>query len=128
MEHRLGQRIPVDHIVRIETSHGEVSVARMVDISLSGAFLRTSLQIQPMMPVQVLLKTRAGRRRAASGQARLLEARVVRVDESGIGVEWFDFAPEAIFALVSSAHSPPASEQYANAGSRLNMALTNLSK
>jgi hypothetical protein len=115
MEHRLGRRIPNRQTARLETPAG-VANAQIIDLSVSGAFMRTPHQLPTHALVRVRLRcTGAG---SPPGAWRWVDARVVRSDILGVGVEWSDFAPAVVLDLVMEADgalasAPPVRQQVA---------------
>jgi len=96
MEHRLGARHTTDVDVYLRTWGSTVSArGRLRDLSVSGAFISTSLPCRPLLHVTVQISP-DGRRR--SGAA--LEGQIVRLEEGGIGVEWSELQPELVAQLV----------------------------
>lgn len=96
MEHRWGTRQLLDVSVGLE---GLPSFARLRNVSSSGAYLET--RASPALDSRVLLELRCGLGRDG-GRCRVA-AYVVRRDERGIGVEWCEFAPQPVLALITSA-------------------------
>jgi hypothetical protein len=97
-------------------------VARVVDVSISGAFLRIGLPIDDLHPVCIELPVAGQKRSRAS-----VEAYVVRRGDDGVGVEWSELAPAPVMALIASlrpgaaapassirARRPPAAGSSAN--------------
>src|SRR5579885_3013195 len=96
MEHRWGERVAVRETV--ELAHGPPPpVAGVLEnVSVSGAFVRTDGRAPPRGPVEVILQQGGfGRRHSVR-----LPAYVVRSTESGVGIEWSEFAPRAIRELM----------------------------
>jgi hypothetical protein len=95
MEHRWGQRMPCRATVRI--SHGTRSGdnGRIRDVSSSGAFIETALQI----PVYARLTLWVLGNESAA-HAVELSATVVRVARDGVGVEWCDTAAGEVCRVV----------------------------
>ena len=89
MEHRFGRRFAVFESVRLRALAGEVTEAALMEISLSGARLRTSVRWPMMCPLHVLLPPAEDSR----GSATVVAARVIRHADDGIAVEWLDLAP-----------------------------------
>ena len=88
MEHRWGKRILRDQMVQCRSDNGTVRLARLRDISLSGAFL----QVTPWRgsgSLEVCLGART----------QTVSAHVVRVTRDGIGIEWSEFAPVQLRAI-----------------------------
>ena len=98
MEHRCGTRHEVD-IAVYARSHGGVvsSVGWLRDISASGAFLVTTLPIDP--PAHVSLRVVDADGRFPSR----LEGHVIRRTPDGLGIEWAEYAPELVHNLGASA-------------------------
>jgi hypothetical protein len=112
VEHRWGERTPLDVAVRINGGTSTVVRGRLQNVSLSGAFVRTSIRLPVWSQVQVELDLTRLRR---SDRFRV-PAYVVRATGEGVGLEWTDFAPRAVRALLgiartrrtrASAHSNP---------------------
>jgi len=82
--------------VQLETRSGLVSRGRIINVSISGAFVETPLPAPLFSYVQVHFTGMSHGKRTQMA----VEAQVVRRDDSGFGVEWSEFAPEAIRALV----------------------------
>ena len=99
MEHRCGYRRAVNVPVIVRTSGGLVGKARLAEVSASGARLVTSLPLIPETLVSLRMELHDGERR----ERLTLEAEVVRRTESGFGLEWTDFAPEAARCLFAPA-------------------------
>ncbi len=103
MEHRWGVRHSLDVFVRLEGPPDSVMFARLRNVSSSGAYVET--QAAPALDSRVLLEL--GRRPAGARDGRCrVPAYVVRRDERGIGVEWCEFAPQPILALITTAWQP----------------------
>jgi hypothetical protein len=96
MEHRWGERVFVH--VTVELSSGALPpVAGLLqNVSSSGAFVRTEGCRPPRGPVEVLLIRENGERRSSTR----LPAYVVRESETGVGIEWCEFAPRVVRELL----------------------------
>ena len=106
MDHRCGQRVPIDVPVRLK-AWPCVARGQLRDVSVSGAFIETDLELPLLglvdVEVQVVdAEIRSGR----ALQTLVIAACIVRSDRSGIGVEWIELAPAA-FAALTAAHVPP---------------------
>lgn len=99
MEHRWGIRHLLDVSVRLEGPLETLAFARLRNVSSSGAYLET--RTAPALDSRVLLELRCGLGRDG-GRCRVA-AYIVRRDERGIGVEWCEFAPQPVLALITSA-------------------------
>ena len=96
MEHRWGWRLRVDLTARVGDSAGLMNIARVRDVSVSGAFLETSATLRAFSCVDVQFRTDRG------SNTRVLSAQVVRTTADGVGVEWRDFAPREVSRLMET--------------------------
>ena len=94
MEHRWGVRHLLDVSVRLDGRPQVLTFARLKDASSSGAYIET--RTAPPMLSQVWVELDWDRRNDSSRIA----AYVVRTAQGGVGLEWCDFAPRAILALI----------------------------
>jgi hypothetical protein len=96
MEHRWGERFAVRMTVELCSGSSPPVAGRLENVSASGAFVRTDQRGPPRGPVAVIL------RQETSGRARSVRvaAYVVRDTESGVGIEWCEFAPRAVRELL----------------------------
>jgi len=83
MEHRWGQRRPCCAHVCVSARAGVSGSARMRDVSLSGAFLETTLPLPLFSQIAIAV-------RHDDGSTYLMEftATVVRSELGGVGIEW----------------------------------------
>jgi hypothetical protein len=92
MEHRWGRRIPCGASARLEAGRdGTLGVGRLRDVSLSGAFIETTLKLPMFASI------------AVSVRGTEVRASVVRITEDGVGVEWCEMAPHAVCPLLGCA-------------------------
>jgi len=122
MDHRWGQRVPVDLAVQLLCHPRTVAVGRLMNVSVSGAYLRTGLVPALLAPVGILafLSEVEGTRREA------IEGYVVRRECDGFGIEWFELAPAGICRfLIASTGLSPFEEGYVPARSRVMRAAGN---
>lgn len=106
MEDRCGRRFSVDRTVRIRTANGEVSIARLQDVSISGAFLKTL----PDLPYLSRIKIQLARGYDGDGSTREVEACVVRSTPEGTAIEWDEIAPHEISELIHAIGDTAANE------------------
>jgi hypothetical protein len=99
MEHRWGQRIAFDRLVRLTGRPLALGVGRLRDLSLSGAWIRTSLVLAPGARVELSIEADG----PGSNTATRVEASVVRCDGLGMGIEWCVLAPEAVLRWLRGA-------------------------
>jgi hypothetical protein len=116
MEHRCGNRMAIDLPVRISTA-GFTGTGVLRNLSSSGAFVETSLPLEPLSMVRVEVP-RGGLRGSGGADARGL---VVRVDAAGVGIEWCEVAPVLLSELSQPVETPrisPSKSSSAGAAQR----------
>lgn len=96
MEHRWGQRVAVDVAVRIAARRYKVRAARLVDLSVSGAYIKVAADLRLLSRVQVAI---ALPHRFAH-PTPVVPAYVARKYRDGVGVEWCDLAPKPVVELL----------------------------
>ncbi|HEY2684680.1 MAG TPA: PilZ domain-containing protein [Steroidobacteraceae bacterium] len=98
MEHRWGHRLAVEIAVHLsQTANPTPHQGRLTDVSLSGGFVSISARIRPLSKIQISFPTLLHPKYGTH-----LEAFVIRRDEQGVGIEWSEFSPPAIVALIRS--------------------------
>lgn len=107
MEHRWGQRFEVDFAVRLASKPYTVRAGHMTDLSLSGANITTTLDLRILSRIQVALVLPSRLTHATP----VVSAYVARRHRTGIGVEWCDFAPQAVLELLRSCSPAHARER-----------------
>ena len=81
--------------VRLICQPGAIAPGWLSDVSISGAFVRTELNLQLLSPVRIVLVDRL-----PSGRRTMdLAAYVVRRDSVGLGLEWRNLAPKSLRRL-----------------------------
>ncbi len=96
MEHRWGQRFAVDIGVRLGSRPYAVRTGRLTDLSMSGASIKIGMDLRVLTRVQVALVLPSRLSRATS----VISAYVARRHRDGAGIEWCEFAPEAVCELL----------------------------
>lgn len=96
MEHRWGHRREISRSVHLETRSGVAAQGRITNVSISGAFIVSPLPFSLFSYVKVQFTAMLNGKRTLMA----VEGQVVRKDEAGYGIEWCEFAPEAVRALV----------------------------
>jgi len=91
MDHRFGQRLRCGNDVRLAAGNLAGS-GRLVNVSLSGAYLETPLDLPLFASVEI-----SGN--GEHGKAVELAAPVVRKDAGGYGVEWCETPGRSICAV-----------------------------
>jgi hypothetical protein len=104
MEHRWGLRRTLDVGVKLYVRPRLPGFGRLRNASSSGAYVATSIKLPIMTRVHVALGwdnfQRGGRHRIA--------AYVVRSDAAGIGIEWQEFGPPPVLALIDALEVLPS--------------------
>ena len=97
MEHRWGHRREISRAVHVGTRSGLAARGRISNISISGAFVVSPLPVSLFSHVVVQFTAMVEGRRTKM----VVEGQVVRKEGAGFGMEWSEFAPEAVRALVT---------------------------
>jgi hypothetical protein len=103
LEHRWGERIRVNIPVRVETNQFTGANGCMQDLSLSGALMKSDsdLRLHTLIEVSIAMPP-------PSTRTAVIKAHVSRKFKEGVGIEWYDFAPNIIRDLLRFAlRSPP---------------------
>jgi hypothetical protein len=103
LEHRWGERVRVNIPVRVEAAALSGANGCVTDLSLSGALIKSDcdLRLHTLIEVSMALP-------APSTRTAVIKAHVSRKLKEGVGIEWYDFAPNIIRDLLRSAlRSPP---------------------
>jgi DUF971 family protein len=97
MEHRFGQRVSTQVRVRIGISPQSFSTGHLRNLSVSGAFVQTSVRPAPTGSVRVYFDERH-----SHGSLKFeLDAYLVRSTPDGLGLEWADSESAILLALLS---------------------------
>ena len=97
MEHRWGHRREISRAVQLGTRSGVAARGRISNVSISGAFVTSSLPASLYSYVEIQFTALLDGKRTRM----TVEGQVVRKEPGGFGVEWCEFAPEAVRALVT---------------------------
>ena len=100
MEHRRGQRKPAHQRVRVLTAGGIAGRGHILNVSISGAFIRTPLPARLLSVVQVAIVADH-----CSRVSTIVAAQVVRKTAEGLGLEWCEPAPALVDALATTPSS-----------------------
>lgn len=95
MEHRWGQRMSCRARVRLSAGAGNSGAGRVRDISWSGAFIETALDLPVYTQLNLVVLGNESATRTVE-----ITASVVRVDRGGVGVEWCDTPASPICAVI----------------------------
>jgi hypothetical protein len=96
MEHRWGERILVDFPIRVTAHRFSVRDGRLTDLSVSGALLTAELEARALCRIWVAIDLPLWPKH----ESPVVEAYVARKNKNGIGVEWCEFAPDAVKELL----------------------------
>jgi hypothetical protein len=96
MEQRWGERIQVDFPVRLMAHPFAKRDGRLTDLSVSGAYIETSVLIRLKSRLVVTLLASPWARQDAA----VLHAYVARKYRQGVGIEWCEFAPAPVGSLL----------------------------
>jgi hypothetical protein len=112
VEHRCGYRRAVEVAAIIRTRGGLVARATLCEVSASGGLLTVTL---PVPIHSVVLVQFAASRHVPPGKGATVEAEVVRRTETGVAVEWVEFAPHAVRRLCMSQPAHPQAPRHVSA-------------
>jgi hypothetical protein len=99
MEHRWGQRVRIDLPIWIKGSAFGKIGARLIDLSVSGAFVAVNVDIRILCQIRVATIVP----HLLASNTESLEAHVIRKEYQGIAIEWAAFAPATFRMLLESA-------------------------
>jgi len=97
MEHRWGHRHQISRAVQLGTRSGLAARGRICNVSISGAFVVSALPVSLFSHLEVQFVAMMHGKRATM----TVEGQVVRKEHGGFGIEWSEFAPDAVRALVT---------------------------
>jgi hypothetical protein len=100
MEHRSDQRKPAHQRVRVLTAGGIAGRGHILNVSISGAFIRTALPARLLSVIQVAIVVDH-----RSGVSTIVAAQVVRKTAEGLGLEWCEPVPTLVDALATTPSS-----------------------
>jgi PilZ domain-containing protein len=84
MDHRWGQRQATNVVVHVVATSGRAGAARVLNISLTGAYLETSVLLRLHSRVHLVPISPDN----SAGGSNRIAANVVRHDALGVGLEW----------------------------------------
>jgi hypothetical protein len=103
MDHRWGERIQVDFPVRLMARPFAKRDGRLTDLSVSGAYIHTTVRVRPHSQLTVALPATPWARH----EAAMICAYVTRRYREGLGIEWCEFAPAPVKSLLRSVSRRP---------------------
>ena len=109
MEHRYGVRYVAAIDVYVRSHSGRLAArGRLLDVSISGAFVSTSLSIAPLLSITLELISVVHSVR----RWKPIEAQVIRRTDRGLGIEWKELTPAALSQLVDAGQLAPTVLQH----------------
>jgi hypothetical protein len=84
MDHRWGQRQAANIAVHVAATSGRTGAARVVNVSLTGAYLETRVPLR----LHALVYLAPSSRGNSAGGNKRIAANVIRHDAFGVGLEW----------------------------------------
>jgi len=103
LEHRWGERIKVNIPVRMQGATSPDAVGCVQNLSLSGALMKSDTALRLHTLIEIIVEMPPPSTRTA-----VIKALVSRKSEDGVGLEWYEFAPNIIRDLLRFAlRSPP---------------------
>jgi hypothetical protein len=104
-EHRRGLRMATGMWLRLGEGGAELGMGNLANVSISGAFLETSIKLPVNASITLEPLSSAG---VVLADLKM-SARVARVDRAGLGIEWRTLlTPERLTLLGVQAPTPPA--------------------
>jgi hypothetical protein len=100
MDHRWGRRQPTDVAVQFVTKPGTTGTGRVLNISLTGAYLETQVPLR----LHSLVYLEPAVPAPAADHRRRVAASVVRRDALGVGLEWCEPTTEKANVSARLAH------------------------
>jgi hypothetical protein len=92
MEHRWGRRIDCGASVQLSVGDGVGGAGRLRNVSTSGAFVETALELHLLTRIVIRLR-----------DVEILAA-VARIGRDGVGVEWCETPARAICPILGCTH------------------------
>jgi PilZ domain len=96
MEHRWGERVQVDFPVRVTAHRFSVRDGRLTDLSVSGARIKAEIDARALSRVRIAIVLPLWPKH----QSPVVEAYVARQYKYEFGLEWCEFAPDAVRQLL----------------------------
>jgi len=103
MEHRWGERVQVDFPIRVTTHRFSVRNGRLADMSVSGALVEADVEARVLSRIQVAIVLPL----RPKYDSPVIEAYVARKHKHGFGIEWCEFAPDAVRGLLHAVAGRP---------------------
>lgn len=94
MEHRWGERFRINQTVTVRDAKGWTAVARLRDVSISGAFIECRHPFDTASWVTIHF--------GHGGRSVAVDGFIARWTREGLGIEWSEFAPEVVTELLKT--------------------------
>jgi hypothetical protein len=101
MDHRWGERFSFDLTVKVAARQHAVRPGRLTDLSVSGAKIQISADLRPLTRIQVAIALPS----RLSQPTPVVSGYVTRRFADGVGIEWSEFAPDAVRELLKAARA-----------------------
>jgi PilZ domain-containing protein len=98
MEHRWGERFRINQTVTVRDAKGWTAVARLRDVSISGAFIECRHPFDTASWVTVHF--------GHGSHSVAVDGFIARWTREGLGIEWSEFAPEVVTELLKTGAVP----------------------
>lgn len=123
MEHRCGIRQTLNVGVKLYVRGSAPRFGRLLDASASGGYVATD----PPLPMMSRVHLGFGWAKLSADPPHRIAAYIVRSDAHGIGIEWQEFAPPSLLALIEPLRVPPSQTERRALAIRRPSPLTTLS-
>jgi hypothetical protein len=98
MDHRLGERVLIQRSIRLMSARPRTaSIGRLINLSRSGACV-----VDCELPLSSLVHVDFEPHEWPKQPEATITAYVTRVTEQGVGIEWCEFAPPLVVALLQT--------------------------
>lgn len=106
MDHRWGVRQALEVGVKLYARPGSPISGQLLNASSSGGYVTTNAAVPVMTRVHVTIGSESSQRRGL----HRIAGYVVRTDARGVGIEWQEFAPQPVLALIEALKARPSAE------------------
>ena len=103
MEHRWGKRIQVEFPIRVTAHQFSVRHGRLLNLSMSGAYIEADCELRILSKIKVAIMATHWSKQ----EAKEIPAYVTRKYREGVGIEWCEFAPDEVAALLQTVTQRP---------------------
>jgi hypothetical protein len=104
MEHRYGVRYRSAIDVYVRSQSGQRGAkGRLLDVSISGAFVATSMALAPLSSITIEVMSVL----ASARRFKPIDAQVIRRTERGLGIEWKELTAASLSQLVDGGQLAP---------------------